>query len=106
MKTEDITVKMIYRNVAMCNSTYSTITNDYNDGNTNEVKGSIMGFLPERSLAYKIIKDMKHTLSVKQTWVVAYELMKSEEYKQSLITYYEDMYGEGVDVEDLPSYEI
>lgn len=105
MTTNDITVKMIYRNVEQCNSDYSTITNSYNEGSSYLAAGNIMSYLPESSLAYKIIKDMKHTLSVKQTWVIAYQLMKSEEYKQSLIAYYEDMYGEGVEVEDLPSYE-
>lgn len=49
---------------------------------------------------------MKHTLSVKQTWVVAYELMKNDEYKQTMIADYEEMYGDGVEVGDLPAYEI
>lgn len=44
----------------------------------------IIGYIPKESLAFKILTDTKGNLSEKQRWVVAYELNKSDAYKDSL----------------------
>lgn len=105
MTTNDLTVKNIYKRVSYCNDSYSNITHSYNDDSL-LARQAIVGYLPKDSLAYKIFRDMKHTLSVKQTWVIAYELMKSEAYKQSIVDEIHETYGEGIDIDDVPDYEL
>ena len=101
MTTSEITVKRIFKTIR----TLNPIVHNYgkgrviveDQGSTDEAR-RIMPYLGEGSLAKKIVSTSSR-FSEKQLWVVAYELMKSEEYKQMLIAEWTELYG-GDDFDD------
>lgn len=101
MTTSEITVKRIFKSISTLNSTIHNygkgrvIVED--QGATDEAR-RIMPYLGEDSLAKKIVSTSSR-FSEKQLWVVAYELMKSEAYKQMLIAEWTELYG-GDDFDD------
>jgi len=63
---------------------YMSSLGEYVDANERQlaeyVKREIEGYLPEDSLAMKIIRSTSERFTEKQLWVVAYELQKNAEY--------------------------
>lgn len=103
MKTQDITVKYIRKQLNLLNP----IVHDYGHGRTTTQECgymSLVNFLGEQSLAMKIYKSNPSRYSDKQLWVIAYELMKCEEFKQILVNELEEMYGEGIEADELEEF--
>lgn len=63
---------------------YMSSIGEYVDSNAKQLADymikEIMGYLPESSLAMKIIRDNRGHFTEKQLWVIAYELQKNAEY--------------------------
>ena len=47
-------------------------------------RAEILGFIPEGTLAHKILTSGTASFSEKQLWVIAYELLKNENYCEKL----------------------
>lgn len=103
MTTQDITVKYIRKQLNLLNP----IVYDFGHGRKTTMECSttpLFKYLGEQSLAMKIYKSNPSRYSDKQLWVIAYELMKSEEFKQILVDELEEMYGEGIEPEELEEF--
>ena len=80
------TLKEIFQQVSMMNPTvnYMSSIGEYVDSNAQQLADYViretMGYLPEDSLAMKIIRSTRGRFTDKQLWVVAYELQKNVEY--------------------------
>jgi hypothetical protein len=80
------TLKEIFQDVSMMNPTvnYMSSIGEYVDSNAQQLADyvirEIVGYLPEDSLAMKIIRSTRGRFTDKQLWVVAYELQKNDEY--------------------------
>lgn len=87
MKT--ITVKTIFNEIQSMNPRYSTVSSigrfisDQALFLANEERKEIISCLPPDSFAHKVAMYTER-FSEKQLWVIAYELMKNEEYKTKL----------------------
>lgn len=102
MTTNDITVKVIFKSLNL-----NAIAHSYGGGRTliddsasTSSARSILNYLPEDSLASKIVRGTSY-FSTKQQWVIAYELMKSEAYKAALVAELKETYGDDVEMEDI-----
>ena len=49
-----------------------------------EKRAEVLGYIPEGTLAHKILTSGTITFSEKQLWVIAYELLKNEVYCEKL----------------------
>ena len=85
------TLKEIFADVAMINPKVNYISSigQYVDANAEQladfVLTRIVAYLPQESLAMKIIRDNRQQRwSEKQLWVIAYELIKNKEYCDAL----------------------
>jgi hypothetical protein len=80
------TLKDIFQQVSMMNPTvnYMSSIGEYVDSNAQQLADYViretMGYLPEDSLAMKIIRSTRGRFTEKQLLVVAYELQKNAEY--------------------------
>jgi hypothetical protein len=80
------TLKNIFAQVSMMNPTISTVSSigsfvsESNQQTADFVTNQIMSYLPHESLAWKIITSTTGRFSEKQLWVIAYELLKNDEY--------------------------
>ena len=76
----------IFNEIQSLNSTTSTISSvgtfvgSQNQQVADMQVRETMQYLPENSLAYKIIIDNRKSFTEKQLWVIAFELLKNEEY--------------------------
>lgn len=84
-----VTVKDVYKSINAIDLTAkngSRYNSNLNEQIGDECRARVEGLLPEGSLAKKIYDQMCANLvkgwrlSEKQQWVIAYELMKNEEY--------------------------
>lgn len=97
-KISNITVKDIFKNISALNAG-GAYRYERNRGQqmADSCCGEINSFLPADSLAKKILMSTTR-FSDKQLWVIAYELLKNEEYIAYLIAenraYNLEMYGD------------
>ena len=79
------TVKQIFEAIQVINAASTSVSSmgqyisDTQRMAAEYAQSEIMQYLPESSLAYKIVKSTER-YSTKQLWVVAYELLKNAEY--------------------------
>ena len=86
-KISNITVKDIFNDICALNAgNYARYERNAGQQMADDCRGSIFAFLPEESLAKKIMRSTTR-YSVKQLWVIAYELAKNEEYINHIIAY-------------------
>lgn len=84
------TVKQVFEAIQTLNASSNQISSigsyvSASDRMISESKHSeIRPFLPENSLAYKILESNSFRYSDKQLWVIAYELVKNDEYTTQL----------------------
>lgn len=90
MKT---TVKQIFDYISGMNPTVSTISSmgsfvsNQNQQVADGIKNEVMASLNEGSVAYKIAATSER-FSEKQLWVIAYELIKNEDFSQKVGEFY------------------
>lgn len=88
-KKPAITVKQAFADVQSLNPSTSTVSSigtfvsSQNQQIADAKAKEIMGYLPKDSLAYKIVSSASK-FSDKQLWVIAYELIKNEDYQKDL----------------------
>ena len=88
-KKSAITVKQAFADVQSLNPLTSTVSSigtfvsSLNQQIADAKAKEIMGYLPKDSLAYKIVSS-ESKFSDKQLWVIAYELVKNEDYRKDL----------------------
>lgn len=97
-KISDITVKDIFDNICALNAGgYFRYEKTAGQQIADNCAGEINSFLPAGSLAKKILMSSSQ-FSAKQLWVIAYELIKNEEYIAYLVAnnraYNLEMYGD------------
>ena len=86
--TSSIKVSDIFSDVASRINSSDYYMSSHSIDMVNERRNEIMHQCSESSLAYKILFEApadKASFSTKQIWVISYELMKNEDYKQNLI---------------------
>jgi len=90
MKT---TVKQIFDYISGMNPTISNVSSlgwfvsNFNSQVADGIKNEVVSSLSEGSLAYKIATTAK-TFTEKQLWVIAYELIKNEDFSQKVGEFY------------------
>ena len=84
------TIKNIFEQVSMINPevNYMSSIGEYVDANARQfaeyMERQIMAYLPENSLAMKIIRENRGRYSEKQLWVISYELQRNADYVAKL----------------------
>ena len=79
---ENIKVAEIFNDIQGINNT-SYYKDSFSEQVAEDCQREVLKYLPKESLAYKILIDSSK-FSTKQMWVISYELMKNNEYKQEL----------------------
>lgn len=97
-KISNITVKDIFNDICKLNAGgYFRYEKNSGQQMADNKVGEISSYLPENSLAKKILASTSD-FSSKQLWVIAYELVKNEEYIKHVIAenraYNLEMYGD------------
>lgn len=83
------TVKQIFNKIQTLNPVTSHVSSmgafvtEFNQSVSDMVSRDLMNFIPENTLAYKIISTTSR-FTDKQLWVIAFELEKNEEYATQL----------------------
>lgn len=71
-------------------SSLGSYTSDINRQVSDNLRGQIMQYLPETSLAYKICMTA-NTFSEKQLWVIAFELIKNADFCEVVAEFYAEI---------------
>jgi hypothetical protein len=95
-KVKEVKVKEVFNYVQRLNAKTSTVSSmgsfvtDLNQQVSDSLRKEVMGYLSESSLAYKIVFNTDR-FSEKQLWVVAFELVKSTEFCETVTNFYNEI---------------
>jgi len=71
-------------------SSLGTFVTDLNQQVSDTLRKEVMGYLSKSSLAYKIVSNTDK-FSEKQLWVIAFELVKSTEFCETVTNFYNEI---------------